>query len=267
MSDQSKSDLQVRPKSDDSALTVSRARSVIIARGRQDAALLLRPATLEPPEPADPLSETRRLAEGGDAEAQYRLGEAYHDGCGVQQDLAEALFWYRRAAEQSHLYALADLADMYGKGEGVPKDTSEALRWYRKATDVVLWCFDNRVDRWDPDAEQEILGQAGEYGDVEAQRHYVELIRGLAEWGYPSEQFRLGNHYYRAEWVPQDYIQAHKWFSLAAACGDWAWASGSEQEYASARDAVAAKMTPREIDESQRLASQWKPLDPQLREP
>jgi len=51
--------------------------------------------------------------------------------------------------------------------------------------------------------------------------------------------------------VPQDYAQAHKWFNLAAASGD--------ADAVSNRDRVAAKMTPAQIAEAQRLASEWKP--------
>jgi hypothetical protein len=35
--------------------------------------------------------------------------------------------------------------------------------------------------------------------------------------------------------------------------------TGNQREYASARDEVAAKMTPQQIAEAQRLAREWKP--------
>ena len=48
------------------------------------------------------LAEIRRLAEQGDAEAQYSLGWRYDEGEGVPEDKAEAVKWYRLAAEQGN---------------------------------------------------------------------------------------------------------------------------------------------------------------------
>ena len=62
--------------------------------------------------------------------------------------------------------------------------------------------------------------------------------------------------YYVGEGVPQDYVEAHMWFNLAASR-----ASDAEvrKEMAVFRDHVAAKMTPAQIAEAQRLASEWVP--------
>jgi hypothetical protein len=51
--------------------------------------------------------------------------------------------------------------------------------------------------------------------------------------------------------VPQDYVQAHMWFNLAGASG--------VAKALKNRDTVAAKMTPAQIAEAQRLAREWKP--------
>ena len=51
------------------------------------------------------LTETRRLAEQGDADAQYNLGYRYVTGIGVPQDRAEAVRWLRLAADQGHTQA------------------------------------------------------------------------------------------------------------------------------------------------------------------
>ncbi len=49
---------------------------------------------------ATALHEFRRLAEQGDAKAQFMLGTMYRKGLGVPQDHARAARWYRKAAEQ-----------------------------------------------------------------------------------------------------------------------------------------------------------------------
>ena len=51
--------------------------------------------------------------------------------------------------------------------------------------------------------------------------------------------------------MPQDYVQAYMWYTLVAAQGD--------ADAAKKRDNVAAKMTPAQIAEAQRLAREWKP--------
>jgi TPR repeat protein len=117
--------LQVRPKDDDSSLSLSKVRFGLIARGRRDAAILLGPSS---PEPTDPLSGTRGLAEEGDAEAQFDLGEKYEFGNWVPQDHAQAAYWYRKAADQGHDEAQFKLGYMYDKGQGVPQDYAEAAR-------------------------------------------------------------------------------------------------------------------------------------------
>ena len=50
--------------------------------------------------------------------------------------------------------------------------------------------------------------------------------------------------------VIQDYIQAHKWWNLAASNGD---ADAKHN-----RDTVAGKMTPVQIAEAQKLYRQWR---------
>ena len=57
--------------------------------------------------------------------------------------------------------------------------------------------------------------------------------------------------YENGEGVPQDFVQALKWFDLAASGGDDA--AGKN------RDSLAESMTPDQIAEAQRLAREWKP--------
>ena len=55
--------------------------------------------------------------------------------------------------------------------------------------------------------------------------------------------------------MPQDYTQAYMWLNLAAA-------NAPQEERVNrvrSRDRVAAKMTPAQIAEAQKLAREWKP--------
>jgi TPR repeat protein len=71
----------------------------------------------------------RPLAEQGNPEAQFILGQMYNTGRGVSQDYAEAVKWYRRAAEQGDVLSQAVLGAMYGGEEGVPPDYVQSYMW------------------------------------------------------------------------------------------------------------------------------------------
>jgi len=66
------------------------------------------------------MKDLRRLADQGDAKAQYELGVRYAHGYGVSRDDQEAAKWYRQAAEQGEADAQHALGVMYDKGQGVP---------------------------------------------------------------------------------------------------------------------------------------------------
>jgi uncharacterized protein len=83
----------------------------------------------------------------------------------------------------------------------------------------------------------------------------VDWYRRAADQGDPTAQYLLGLMYDKGQGVSQDWILAHKWLILAAGK-----ATGQQREYyARIRDAVGFKLTPEQISEAQRLASQWRP--------
>ena len=63
--------------------------------------------------------------------------------------------------------------------------------------------------------------------------------------------------------VPQDYVEAHMWFNLAAVAGSappvGAPSGVNRGVFVKARDAVAERMTADQIAEAQRRAREWKP--------
>ena len=71
----------------------------------------------------------RPLAEKGDADAQFNLGQAYRLGRGVPTNLSAAQTWFERAANQDHLDAQATLGLlMFQSG-----DQAGGLRWLKGA--------------------------------------------------------------------------------------------------------------------------------------
>jgi putative methionine-R-sulfoxide reductase with GAF domain len=83
----------------------------------------------DPTLPVKYLSDLQRLAEQGDAEAEWQLGARYHSGEGVPPDDVQAMQWFQRAAEQGHVTAQATLGAYYWAGRGVPQDLTKAYFW------------------------------------------------------------------------------------------------------------------------------------------
>jgi hypothetical protein len=77
----------------------------------------------------------------------------------------------------------------------------------------------------------------------------VAAVTRAAETGAPDALFNLGLCYATGQGVPLDFVEAHKWFNLAAIRG-----------LRAARDRraeIARDMTPAQIAEAQRQAREW----------
>ncbi|MEO6433477.1 MAG: SPOR domain-containing protein [Sphingomicrobium sp.] len=73
----------------------------------------------------------RPLAEAGDSDAQFNLGQAYRLGRGVTLNLAVAKTWFERAAASGHVDAQTTLGLLlFQNGE-----QSEGLKWLGKAAE------------------------------------------------------------------------------------------------------------------------------------
>jgi TPR repeat protein len=80
------------------------------------------------------------------------------------------------------------------------------------------------------------------------------VIRPLAEEGDAYAQLAMGMLYYNGWITPQDYVQARKWFNLAASRTP----PGADHDAAvTGCDLSAALMTPEQIDEAERLTQEW----------
>ena len=73
----------------------------------------------------------------------------------------------------------------------------------------------------------------------------------LADHGDDDSMYMLGYLYTEGKGVRQDYIQAHKWFNLAAA--------GGVGEALASRNHVESRMTAAQVAKAQQLARDWKP--------
>jgi len=116
-----------------------------------------------------PLDELREMAEQGDVNAQYQLGENYYSGKGVPKDYKEAVKWCKMAGEQGHPFAHSvlraiaidgkaisgeelfawfknqaeqgnvkahfSIGVMYENGETVARNRKEAMKWLKSAAE------------------------------------------------------------------------------------------------------------------------------------
>jgi len=195
-------------------------------------------------DPAKAAKWVRKAADQGSARAQCLLALKYANGDGVKPDKVEAARWLRRAADQGLAEAQFDLGMCYANGDGVQRNPVEAVAWYRKAADQNL-----------PDAESELgtcyLEGNGVPKDIP---EGIKWTRRAATEGFAGAQNTLGLCYMKGTGVPKDYVQAYKWLNLATAKGDLA-SDDARVNLASAE----RYLTPEQVAEGQRLASEFKP--------
>jgi uncharacterized protein len=129
------------------------------------------------------------------------------------------------------------------------------------ATDVLRRAADNG------DASAQTgLGQIYFSGLLGAQQDCAQAVawyRKAAEQGYGLAQQFLGKMYENGWGVPQDYGRAYMWLTLwGLRVGDMVSESHRSriiQATAKNLDELAAKMTPEQIAEAQRISREWVP--------
>jgi TPR repeat protein len=139
------------------------------------------------------------------SKALYRKGEAFFAGDGVEQDYAQAAFWFRKCAEQGNAYAQERLGLMYWMGWGVEADDVESAAWYRKAAEQGIARAQYQLGLF-------YLNGTGVPEDV---AKAAALTLKAAEQGYRSAQSWLGTVYLRGTGVPSDPQEAYFWSYLA----------------------------------------------------
>ena len=121
---------------------------------------------------AGAIREWRPLADRGDPDAQFNMGQAYRLGRGVPADLKIAQSWYQKAAAQGHEQAQANYGLMLYEGGR----RTEAMSWIKKA-----------ADRGDP-RSQYVLGIELSNGDLlprDLPRAYALMMRASSQ-GVPA---------------------------------------------------------------------------------
>jgi TPR repeat protein len=187
----------------------------------------------------------RKAAEQGYPAAQTDLARFYLNGKFVSQDYAQAVYWYRKAAERGNPDGQAVLSSLYQAGQGVPQDYSEAYFWMslaaanRELTGTYSFLAKEHADERDRIAahltKAELLkvqertrkwvaDQATQQSrnDFEAMKQELRQsqsfihLKERADAGSAMEQYEVGFCYEEGDEVPQDYVQAARWYQKSA---------------------------------------------------
>jgi TPR repeat protein len=160
-------------------------------------------------------------------------------------DYAAAYREFLPLAEQGDPDLQHKLGMMLSSGKGVGKDYPAAVQWYRLAAEQgharAQYSLGNMY----------FLG----YGVTPDLGEALKWFSRAVAQGESHSRHRLGQMYEKGVGVEKDYVKAYMWFSLAV--------DGGVRKSIRSRNFLADLMTPEEIDDARRLASEWRPGAPE----
>jgi TPR repeat protein len=194
----------------------------------------------------------RSLAEKGNVSAQMRLGFFYESGTGLKRDWLESAKWFSKAADggnESAVFVLSFLGRhwRYRAGATAPPIIYELVEKVAKSGFAVAQ-FSLGV-MYCPIGDPSFDATTGNRAQA------LVWYRRAAEQGDVDAQIALGLAYANGIGVVQDYIEADKWFNIAAS------RAHSAEELAdilTRHHKIAHMMTSYQIAEAQKLAQEWR---------
>lgn len=188
----------------------------------------------------------QKLAQAGNAKAQYELATDYSIGAALPRDLRLAAQWYEKAALQGLAPAQYRLGTLYEKGLGVKRDSAMAMGWYQKA-----------AAQGNVRAMHNLAVLTAEGGDS-GKPDYASAARWFrqaAEYGVRDSQYNVAILLARGLGVPQNLTLSYVWFSIAAAQGD--------DDAGHKRDDVGARLSPADLAAAQATAAAFHAKTPE----
>lgn len=183
------------------------------------------------------ISELRRLAESGDAVAQFTLARRLQIDGKSTADIEAVVHWYSQAVAQNNIPAMLNLAAMYYDGQDIPRDKAKAAKLYERAAGLgnagAMVTVGNMYFAGD-----------GIQRDPEKAR---KLILKAAEQGYRYAYASLGHMAMGgSDKSTQNLPEAYAWFSMGSIAGD-TFAEKNKQ-------GLLMRMTPKQREEAEKRA-------------
>jgi TPR repeat protein len=196
------------------------------------------------------LAAVQRMADGGDAEAAFRLGR-YYQMERAEPDYALALKFYESALEKNHPWAINNLGLMYRDGLGVAQNEKTAYGFFQEAArlnnpwayvNLADMTFEGRSVKADPRAaigwleqgghnnctlcliEEAAIYHVGEYGIHADRSKTVALLEKAAAVGEDQPKLLLAEMYVVGDGVRQSSRSA---FDILKALSDNGYADAS----------------------------------------
>ena len=154
--------------------------------------------------------ELERLADRGDAHAQYLMGQLYQGGPLLIPNSQKAKHWLTQAAEHGLPEAQYALGKLFLSDDMEVRDPDEGIRWLKQAAQSGNHYAAYRLGK------EYLTGEVVTKDIVKA----VEWFSQSAEADDQYAQYMLGKLYLTGQGVTHDQTQAMVWFSRSAAQGN-----------------------------------------------
>ena len=156
------------------------------------------------------VEELERLAERGDAHAQFLIGQLYQDGPLLIPDSQRAKHWLTQAAEHGLPKAQFALGKLFLSDDMEVQDPDEGIRWLKQAAESGDHFAAYRLGK------EYLSGEVVTKDTAKA----AEWFTQSAEAGNQYAQYMLGKLYLTGQGAARDQAQAMDWFSRSAAQGN-----------------------------------------------
>jgi uncharacterized protein len=203
---------------------------------------------------ATAVSTYRSLAERGVVEAYTKLGFFSEIGYCAKRDWLQAAKWYGKAVEAGDQASAAKLGHI---------GRNWRFRYRNAPTDPIVYELIEQAAKKGSAVAQFSLGVMNyPIGDLSFDPNKGNLSEALiwyrraADQGDVDAMVAMGMAYADGIGVPQDYVEAHKWYNVAAPRTEY---GDIRNDIMKRRDDLSPKMTTAQISEAQKLARDWKP--------
>ncbi|MDY6407709.1 MAG: tetratricopeptide repeat protein [Pseudomonadota bacterium] len=150
--------------------------------------------------------EMMALASEGNSTAAYYMGKMYHDGLGVEADIAKAIQYFEQADKGYYSEATVQLGKMALAGEGMAQNQDLGIEYLKKAA---------YAGNGNAMYELGSLYEKGE-GVEKNYTHAFGFFYMGALKGEKRSQVKTARYYLNGRGIPQDFKAAVKWYVRAA---------------------------------------------------